>query len=224
MFNEASGATQTPKEFPMPTNMLIAFYSRNGSTEVLANAIAEGARHAGAEVRLRRAREIVGPEVMAHAPGWAENASRMNAAYEAPTEADAEWADAIVFGTPTRFGAVSSELKAYIDGLGGLWFQGKLVGKAGSAFTSTSGLHGGNESTIISAYTPMAHLGMIIVPLGYGDPVLFRAGTPYGASTVSGKDNVPPPADDLEVARYQGRRVTEVAAALKAAQLTRIGG
>lgn len=205
----------------MATNLLIAFYSRNGSTEALAQAIAEGARSEGAEVRLRRARDLVGPEVMAKAPGWAENAARMDAAYEAPTEADAEWADAIAFGTPTRFGAVSTELKAYIDSLGGLWFQGKLVGKAGSGFTSTSGTHGGNESTIISLYTPMAHLGLIIVPLGYADPVLFRAGTPYGASTVSGQSNNPPTADDLEVARFQGRRVTQVAAALKAAQLTR---
>lgn len=205
----------------MATNVLIAFYSRNGSTEALANAIAEGARSEGAEVRLRRARDLVGPEVMARAPGWAENAARMNAAYEAPTEADAEWADAIAFGTPTRFGAVSAELKAYIDGLGGLWFQGKLVGKAGSGFTSTLGTHGGNESTIISLYTPMAHLGLIIVPLGYADPVLFRAGTPYGASAVAGQDNKPPTADDLEVARFQGRRVTQVATALKAAALTR---
>jgi NAD(P)H dehydrogenase (quinone) len=205
----------------MPTNVLIAFYSRNGSTEALANSIAEGARAAGADVRLRRARELVGPEVMAHAPGWADNAARMNAAYEAPTPDDAEWADAILFGTPTRFGAISSELKAYIDALGGLWFQGKLVGKAGSAFTSTGTVHGGNESTNISLYNPMAHLGMIIVPLGYADPVLFRAGTPYGASTVSGQDNRPPTADDLEVARFQGRRVTEVATALKAFELTR---
>jgi len=205
----------------MATNLLIAFYSRNGSTEALANAIAEGARTEGAEVRLRRARDLVGPEVMAKAPGWAENAARMNAAYEAPTEADAEWADAIAFGTPTRFGAVSAELKAYIDSLGGLWFQGKLVGKAASGFTSTSSTHGGNESTIISLYTPMAHLGFIIVPLGYADPVLFRAGTPYGASAVSGQDNKPPNADDLEVAHFQGRRVTQVAAALKAAQITR---
>ena len=204
----------------MPTNVLIAFYSRNGSTEALANAIAEGARASGAEVRLRRARELVGPEVMAKAPGWAENAARMNAAYEAPTEADAEWADAILLGSPTRFGAVSSELKAYIDGLGGLWFQGKLNGKAGSAFTSTSSVHGGNESTIISLYNPMAHLGLIIVPLGYADPALFKAGTPYGASSVSNNQATPPTADDLEVARFQGRRVAFVARALKAAGAT----
>ena len=141
----------------------------------------------------------------------------MNERYEAPTEADAEWADAIVFGTPTRFGAVCAELKAYIDGLGGLWFQGKLNGKAGSAFTSTSSLHGGNESTLLSLYNPMAHLGLIIVPLGYADMALYRAGTPYGASSVSGQQSAPPTDDDLEVARFQGRRVTEVAAALKSA-------
>ena len=204
----------------MPTNVLIAFYSRNGSTEALAKSIAEGARAEGAEMRLRRARELVGPEIMAKAPGWQENAERMNAAYEAPTEADAEWADAIVFGSPTRFGNVTSELKAYIDGLGGLWFQGKLVGKVGSAFTSTSSTHGGNESTLISLYNPMAHLGLIIVPLGYADPALFKAGTPYGASSVSGQQNAPPTADELEVARFQGRRVTHVATALKAARVT----
>jgi len=133
-------------------NVLIAFYSRNGSTEALAQAIAEGARSEGADVRLRRAREIVGEDVMSKAPGWKENARRMNQQYEAPCAADAEWADAILFGTPTRFGNVSFELKAYVDSLGGLWFQGKLVGKAGSAFTSTSTPHGGNESTIITVY------------------------------------------------------------------------
>lgn len=197
--------------------VLIAFYSRNGSTEALAKAVAEGAQSEGASVLLRRAREIVSHEVMQKAQGWSENAYRMNAQYEAPTTTDAEWADAIVFGTPTRFGNVSSELKAYIDSLGGLWFQGKLVGKAGSAFTSTSSVHGGNESTIISMYHPMAHLGLIIVPLGYADPSLFKAGTPYGASSVSGQDNTPPTEDDLEVARFQGKRVTQVARALKRA-------
>ena len=96
----------------MSVNVLIAFYSRNGATEALANAIAEGARSQGAEVRLRRAREVVGPEIIATAPGWKENAERMNKLYEAPTADDAAWADAIVFGSPTRFGAVTSELKA----------------------------------------------------------------------------------------------------------------
>jgi NAD(P)H dehydrogenase (quinone) len=199
----------------MTTRVLIAFYSRGGVTEALAKAIAEGAVAEGAEVRLRRAREFVGEAVMKTAPGWIEGAKRMNALYEAPTEADAEWADAIVLGTPTRFGSMTAELKAYIDSLGGLWFQGKLIGKAGSAFASTSTPHGGNEMTITSLYAPMAHLGLILVPTGYGDPVLFRAGTPYGASSVSGSNSAPPSADDLEVARFQGKRVARVAAALK---------
>jgi len=202
-------------------NILIAFYSRNGSTEALAKAVAEGAESVGAEVRLRRAREVVSREVMTHAPGWIENADRLNAAYPAPTEADAEWADGIIFGTPTRFGSVTSELKTYIDSLGGLWFQGKLNGKVGGAFTSTSTFHGGNESTITSLYTPMAHLGLIIVPLGYADPVLFRSGTPYGASSVSGQTSNPPTEDELEVARFQGRRTALIAAALKAANETK---
>ena len=202
----------------MTTRVLIAFYSRGGVTEALAKAIAEGAVAAGAEVRLRRASEFVGEEVMKKAPGWLEGAKRMNAQYEAPTEADAEWADAIVFGTPTRFGSMTAELKAYIDSLGGLWFKGALVGKAGSAFASTSTLHGGNEMTITALYAPMAHLGLILVPTGYADPALFKAGTPYGASSVSGGKGALPGADDLEVARFQGRRVARVAAALKAAR------
>jgi NAD(P)H dehydrogenase (quinone) len=202
-------------------NVLIVFYSRNGSTEALAQAIAEGARAEGADVRLRRTRELVGEDVMAKAPNWIENARRMNEQHEAPAGSDAEWADAIVFGTPTRFGNVSSELKAYVDSLGGLWFQGKLVGKVGSAFTSTSTPHGGNESTIITMYNFMAHLGLIIVPLGYGDPAVFGAGTPYGASSVSGQNNTPPTEADLAVARYQGRRVAQVARALKASGETR---
>ncbi|MBZ9780329.1 NAD(P)H:quinone oxidoreductase [Pseudomonas sp. REP124] len=197
--------------------VLIVFYSRTRSTEILADAIASGAVAEGAEVRLRRAREVVGSEVMQQVPGWFESAEAMNAKYEKPTEADAEWADAIIFGTPTRFGSISSELKAYIDGLGGLWFAGKLNGKAGSVFGSTSSKHGGNESTLLSIYAPMAHLGLIIVPLGYADPSMFKAGTPYGATHVSVLDTLTPDEDHLAVARYQGRRVASVARSLRCA-------
>jgi NAD(P)H dehydrogenase (quinone) len=196
--------------------VLIVFYSRNSSTEMLAKAVAEGALEAGAEVRMRRVREFVGPDVMRQAPGWIENATEMNAKYEAPTEADAEWADAIVFGTPTRFGSISAELKAYIDGLGSLWFAGKLNGKVGSVFGSTSSRHGGNEATLLATYAPMAHLGLIIVPLGYADAAMFKAGTPYGATHVSQRDAVKPDDDHLAVARFQGLRVTTVARALHA--------
>lgn len=198
-------------------NVLIAFYSRSGVTEALANAIAEGAAKEGAEVRLRRAREFVGPEVMAQAPGWKESADAMNARYPAPTADDAVWADAVIFGTPTRFGNTSAELKAYIDSLGGLWAQGKLNGKAGAAFCSTSTTHGGNETTILTLYAPLAHLGFIIVPTGYADPAMFKAGTPYGASSVSINQARLPSEDDITVAHWQGRRVAKVARALKAA-------
>src|SRR5215469_2671037 len=123
--------------------ILIAFYSRTGTIEGLAKAVAEGAEAAGAEVRLRRARELVGHEIMSSVPNWKESAAAMNARYPAPTPEDALWADAVIFGTPTRFGIVSSELKAYIDGLGSLWFQGKLNGKVGSVFAASSQMHGG---------------------------------------------------------------------------------
>jgi NAD(P)H dehydrogenase (quinone) len=198
-------------------NVLIAFYSRSGVTEALANGIAEGAAKEGAEVRLRRVREFVGPEVMAQASGWKESADAMNARYPAPTADDAVWADAVIFGTPTRFGNSSAELKAYIDSLGGLWAQGKLNGKAGAAFCSTSTTHGGNETTILTLYAPLAHLGFIIVPTGYADPAMFKAGSPYGASSVSVNQARPPSEDDIAVAHWQGRRVAQVARALKAA-------
>ncbi|MBL8554940.1 MAG: NAD(P)H:quinone oxidoreductase [Phenylobacterium sp.] len=197
----------------MAANILVAFYSRGGSVEALAKAIGEGAEAAGARVRLRRARELVGPEVMALAPGWTDNAARMNAAYEAPTLADAEWADGIILGAPTRFGSPASELRAYLEGLGALWVQNKLNDKAGAAFTSTGTLHGGTEATILSFYPTLSHLGFVIVPNGYGAPLSRAAGTPYGSSSVGA-----PTENDLEVARHQGARVARVAGALRAAR------
>lgn len=200
-------------------NILVVFYSRDGAVEALAKAVGEGARAAGAEVRLRRVHDIVPPEVMAKVPGWEERSKRMMAEYGAPTLADVEWADGVIFGTPTRFGNSSAELKAFIDSLGSLWFQGKLNGKAGSAFTSTAGPHGGNETTVVSLFMPMAHLGFIIVPTGYThEKVVQGHGTPYGASSVSGQNSTPPTADDIAVAKHQGERVAKVAAALKAAR------
>lgn len=195
------------------TKTLIVFYSRNGSTEALAQAIADGAKEASSDVRIRRAREIVDAETIAFVPGWKDSAERMNNAYPAPTPEDVEWADAIIFGSPTRFGLMASELKAFIDSLGGLWMQGKLVGKVGSAFTSTSSMHGGNELTNFTMFVPMAHFGMIIVPPGYADPIMFKAGTPYGASTTA--QGATPNEDDLNAARFQGRHVASIARKLR---------
>lgn len=195
--------------------LFIPFYSRTGTIEKLALAAAEGAKAAGAEVRLARVRELVGADIMATVPGWADSAAAMNAKYPAPMPEDAVWADAIMFGTPTRFGSVTSELKAYIDGLGGLWAQGKLNGKVGSAFAGSATPHGGNEVTSLSLYPVMAHLGLIIVAPGFADAAMFKgAGTPYGASVVSGNPPSGPTAEELDVARFQGRRVVEVAAKL----------
>ena len=192
--------------------ILIPFYSRTGTIQRLAEAVAEGARAVGAEVRLRRARELIGVDIMSSVPGWQESADAMNALYEAPTADDAVWADAIIFGTPTRFGAVSSELKAYIDGLGGLWAKGALNGKVGSAFAGSATPHGGNEVTSLSLYPVMAHLGLIIVPPGFADGVMFAgAGTHYGASVVSGNPPAGPSDAELAVGRFQGKRVAEIA-------------
>lgn len=196
------------------TNILIAFYSRDGAVEALARSMAEGAMAAGGAVRLRRARELVSADVMSAVPGWSEAAQRMNALYEPPTEDDAKWADAIILGTPSRFGLISSELKAYLDSLGGLWARGRLNLKVGSAFSSASTTHGGNEMVNFTLFAPMTHFGMIIVPPGYGDSAMFAAGTPYGATSVSGQKKTPPRPEDLEAARYQGHRVTTVAAAV----------
>jgi NAD(P)H dehydrogenase (quinone) len=201
----------------MATKVLVAFYSRNGSIEAFARAAAEGARAEGAEVTMRRAREVVSRQVMEKAPGWAENADRMNAEYEPPTAADAEWADAIIFGTPSRFGAVCAELKAYIDSLVGLWAQGTLTDKPASVFSASSTLHGGNEATILSLYPPLSHLGMIIVPLGYTDPGLYKAGSPYGATAATGRGDARRLPNDAEtaIAFYQGQRVTRIASRLQ---------
>lgn len=197
------------------TRVLIVFYSRNGSTESLAAAIGDGARQEGADIRLRRCREIVSEATMEQVPGWTDSAHRMNAAYEAPTPEDAEWADAIILGTPTRFGLVCSELKAYLDSLGGLWAKGVLAGKVGSAFSSTATRHGGNEITNFTLFAPLSHFGMIIVPPGYADAAMYAGGTPYGATSVSNGPNQTLPIEtELYAARFQGSRVTSIATRL----------
>lgn len=201
----------------MPTKLLIVFYSRTGSVEALAGAAAEGGREAGAEVRLRRAREVADGAVVAANPGWLETSQRMNAAYPAPTKEDAEWADAILFGSPSYFGAVAAELKAYLDQLGPQWKEGALAGKAGGAFAAASWPHGGTEVTMLSLYASMAHLGMVIVPTGYTDDSMQEAGSPYGAVAVAGSDKSLPRPEELDAARHQARRTAGIAGTLAAA-------
>jgi NAD(P)H dehydrogenase (quinone) len=156
---------------------------------------------------------------MAKYPGWEERTKRMLTEYGTPTSADAEWADGIIFGTPTRFGNTSAELKAFIDSLGGLWLQGKLNGKAAGAFTSTGGPHGGNEMTVVSLYIPMAHLGV-----HHRDARLYsRKGSsrPRNAvRNVSGfwAEQRPANLGRSRGRQASGRRVAQVAAALKTAK------
>ena len=199
---------------PDPTRLLIAFYSRNGSVERLAIAAADAAREAGAEVRMRRAREVADEEAMSHAEGWLENARRQNTLYEAPTKDDAEWADGILFGTPCYFGAMATELKNFLDQLGPQWKRGALAGKTGGAFAAASWPHGGTEVVTLSMYAPMAHLGMVILPTGYTDEAMLEAGSPYGASAIVGSEHRPPRDEDLDAIRHQSRRMVAITGAL----------
>ncbi len=199
---------------PSETRLLIAFYSRTGSIEALAMAAAEAARAAGAEVRMRRAREVVPDELMDNASGWLDEARRQNLLYEAPGKDDAEWADAILLGTPCYFGAMATELKNFLDQLGPQWKRGALNGKVGGAFATASWPHGGTEVVTLSLYAPMAHLGMIIVPTGYTDEAMLEAGSPYGASAIVGAENRAPREEDFDAIRHQVRRMTAIATAL----------
>jgi len=200
-----------------PTRLLISFYSRTGSVEALATAAADAAREAGAEVRLRRAREVADEESMGQVKDWLESARRQNALYEVPTKDDAEWADAILFGTPCYFGSMATELKNFLDQLGPQWKRGALAGKVGGAFATASWPHGGTEVVTLSLYAPMAHLGMVIVPTGYTDEAMLEAGSPYGASAIVGAEHHAPRKEDLDAVRHQGRRMVAITGALIAA-------
>jgi len=200
-----------------PTRLLIAFYSRSGSVEALALAAADAAREAGAEVRLRRAREVADEASMGQVKGWLEEARRQSALHQAPTKDDAEWADAILFGTPCYFGAMAPELKNFFDQLGPQWKRGALAGKVGGAFATASWPHGGTEVVTLSLYALMAHLGMVIVPTDYTDEAMLEAGSPYGASAIVGAESRPPRDEDFDAARQQARRMVAITAALIAA-------
>ena len=183
-----------------PVHAAIIFYSAAGTVQALAEAAAEGAEKAGAQVRLRRVAE---PDPAPAAPS--EAAAGLD---------DLAWADAVLFGTPARFGNPAAELKAFLDTTGRLWREGALTDKVYSAFTASSTAHGGQESTLLALGNVFYHWGGIIVPPGYTDPIQFRSGNPYGTSHVSGDG--PPGEVALQAARYQARRAVETAAALKA--------
>jgi NAD(P)H dehydrogenase (quinone) len=194
--------------------VLVLYYSSYGHVETMAQAAAEGARAAGAEVDIKRVPELV-PEAVAKASHFKLDQAAPIAAVD-----DLAAYDAIIFGTPTRFGNMAGQMKNFLDQAGGLWFQNKLVGKVGSVFTSSATQHGGQESTILSFHTVLLHLGFVLVGLPYAFAGQMgveevKGGSPYGASTIAAGDGSrQPSAVELEAARYQGRHVAEIAAKL----------
>ncbi|KFG71549.1 NAD(P)H:quinone oxidoreductase [Streptomyces mutabilis] len=196
-----------------PVNLAIIYYSATGSVHALARAAAEGAQKAGATVRLRKVRELAPAEAINANPAWAQHIKDTADIAEASLD-DLGWADAVLLGTPTRFGNPASQLRAYLETTGPLWAQGKLADKVCSVFTASNTLHGGQESTILALSNTFYHWGGVMVPPGYTDPVQFQTGNPYGTSHVAGQGA--PSEETLQSARHQARRVVDIAAALKA--------
>jgi NAD(P)H dehydrogenase (quinone) len=196
--------------------VLVLYYSSYGHIETMAEAVAAGAREAGATVDIKRVPELVPADVALKSHFKTEQAAPV------ATPEDLTAYDAIIFGTPTRFGNMAAQMKNFLDQTGGLWFTGKLVGKVGSVFTSTATQHGGQESTLLSTHTVLLHHGMVIVGLPYawqGQTTLSEVsgGSPYGASTIAGGDGSRKPSDnELAGARFQGAHVARIAAKLAA--------
>jgi NAD(P)H dehydrogenase (quinone) len=179
---------------PMPTKLAIVYYSSTGTVDAMARRAAETAEKAGAEVRLRHVRETAPDQAVQSQEAWAAHVEAVRDEPVAEPD-DLAWADAVLVGTPTRFGSAASQLQAFIDTLGPLWGQGALADKVYAAFTASQTAHGGQESTLLNLYTNFAHWGGIIVPPGYTDPTKFVDGNPYGASHGTGPDNDAPLGD-----------------------------
>ncbi len=196
------------------TKVLVLYYSSYGHTEIMANAIADGVREAGAEATLKRVPELVPADIAAASGFKAEQAGDI-----ATPEELADY-DAIIFGTPTRFGNMAAQMRNFLDQTGGLWASGALVGKVGSVFVTTASQHGGQETTITSFHTTLFHHGMVVVGLPYSFDGHTRmdeisGGTPYGATTLAGGDGSRMPSDnELAGARFQGAHVAKIAGKL----------
>jgi NAD(P)H dehydrogenase (quinone) len=196
--------------------VLVLYYSSYGHIEQMANAVAEGVRQAGAEVSVKRVPELV-PEEIAKKSGF-----KLNQTAPVATIEELPTYDAIIFGTGTRYGNMTAQMKSFIDQTGPLWMRGALVGKVGSVFTSSATQHGGQESTILTFHPVLLHLGFVIVGLPYAFQGQMgvsevMGNSPYGASTIAAGDGSrQPSAVELEGARFQGRHVAEIAAKLAA--------
>jgi len=199
------------------SKVLVLYYSSYGHIEKMAQAVAEGAREAGAEAVIKRVPEIV-PDEVAKKSGF-----KLDQAAPVATVEELANYDAIIIGVPTRFGNMPAQMKNFLDQTGGLWMKGALIGKVGGVFTSTATQHGGQESTILSTHTVLLHHGMVIAGLPYSfkgqmDLSEITGGSPYGASTIAGGDGSRQPSEnELAGARFQGRHIAGLAKKLMAA-------
>jgi NAD(P)H dehydrogenase (quinone) len=171
------------------TKLAVIYYSATGHGTSMAKRVATAAEAAGAEVRVRHVAETRDPASFAENPAWTANYQATREQSPA-TGDDITWADAVIFGSPTRFGSVAAQLRDFLDSLGGLWSQGKLADKVYAGFTSSNTAHGGQETTLLTLYVTLMHFGGIIVPPGYTDALKFVDGNPYGASLVASHDNI----------------------------------
>ena len=195
-------------------NVAVIYYSATGTTYQMARTIEGAAKEAGAEVRFRKVKELAPEEAIQSNEGWSEHARKTQDVPLASND-DLEWADAIIFGTPTRYGLPTAQLKQFIDGTGPLWQQGKLGNKIVSSFTSASTQHGGQETTLVALNNTFYHWGAIIVAPGYLDEIQFEAGNPYGTSFASNNGQLDPDETATKAATFQAKRVVQVASALK---------
>lgn len=197
-----------------PVKVAVVYYSSTGTVAALAREIGDAAEKAGAEVRLRRAPELAPQSAVESNPAWERNLRETQDIPEAGP-ADVDWADAVLFGTPTRFGNVSAQLKQVLDQLGPLWAEGRLADKVYSGFTSSASPHGGQESTLLALYNSVHHFGGLTVAPGYTDPAKFADGNPYGTSHTDGQGSNPVDDTARTAAHVQAERVVRIARAVK---------
>lgn len=193
------------------TKLAIIYYSATGHGTAMAQRVAAAAEAAGAQVRVRHVAETRDPESFAENPAWTAN---YQATKDLPAASgdDIVWADAVIFGSPTRFGSPAAQLRTFIDSLGGLWAQGKLADKVYAGFTSSNTAHGGQETTLLALYITLMHFGGIIVPPGYTEQLKFVDGNPYGASLIATRENIEEFDDATNAALdHLARRVVAVA-------------
>ena len=193
----------------------IIYYSSTGTLHGMAERLTEAAQKAGADVRLRQVAELAPPEAIASNAAWSQHFDRTKDEPKATAD-DVVWADAVLFGSPTRYGNVASQLKQFLDTLGPQWMQGQLADKAYAGFTATQTRHGGQESTLLALYNTIYHFGGILVPPGYTDPLKIVDGNPYGVSHVTGGNNDNPLGDaELAALDHLAQRIIRIAAKLK---------